>query len=104
MDELSVRVAKLEKSNRRMRLAVMVMGAGMFAVVLMGAAAKKSIEAERFAFRDASGKERLVLDTTSAGPTCTLTDINGKPSVKVIINKDGYFQMQQNPIQAPAAK
>lgn len=107
---ISGRIERLERSNRRLKSALVVISVVLSMGILMGAAAaRKVIEGERFVFRDAAGKERLTLDSTPAGPTATLMDINGKPSFKVVINKDGYFQMPTPvapaaPAQKPPAK
>lgn len=99
--KLSDRVEKLEKSNRRLKTALFCVAALGCATLLMGAAAaKKIIEGERFVFKDGAGKERLTLDSGPNGPVATLMDINGKPSFKVVINKDGFFQMP--PSSSPA--
>lgn len=96
--DLALRVEKLERSNKLLKVGLMAVVLGVGGVALMGAApGKRIVEAEKFIFRDATGKERIVLDSSAAGPTCTLNDINGKPSFKVVINKDGYFQMPSDP-------
>lgn len=101
--KLSERIDRLEKSNKRLRTSLVAVSVILTAGILMGAAgAKRVIEGERFVFRDAAGKERLTLDSGPSGPTATLMDITGKPSFKVVINKDGYFQMPTP--AAPAQK
>lgn len=103
--KLSERLDKLEKSNRKLKTGLVCLSALLVMGLLMGAAAaKKIVEAERFVFRDTAGKERLTLDSTPAGPTATLMDINGKPSFKVVINKEGFFQMPTTAGQKPPAK
>lgn len=104
-EELAGRVATLEKSNRRMKTALAVTIAAISAALVIGAGpAKRIIEGERFAFRDASGKERLTLDSTPQGPACVIHDINGKPSFKVFINKDGFFQMPNQAAEQPSSQ
>ena len=71
--------------------------------LLVGAGpARRVLEAERFSFRDSSGKERLSLDSTAQGPTCVINDAAGKPAFKVVIDKEGYFQMP-TPVATPPA-
>jgi len=64
---LVTRVNRLERENRRMKLAGMLMLVGVAAVIVMGQAkatkVAKVIEAERFVLRDENGRERAVLET-----------------------------------------
>lgn len=102
---LAERVAKLEKSNRRMKRALLLVVSALAAALVLGAGpARRIIEGERFAFRDASGKERLTLDSSPQGPVCVIHDANGKPSFKVYINKEGYFQMPNQASEQPAVQ
>lgn len=107
LGKLAQRLEKLEASNKRLKLLIMAVSFGLVGAVLMGAAqAKRIVSAEKFVFVEQGGKERLSLDSSPQGPIATLYDINGKASFKVLINKDGYFQMLNNKpaAAAPAPK
>ncbi len=64
---LITRVNRLEKENRRMKLAGLLVLVGIAAVIVMGQAepsrVAKVIEAEKFVLRDTSGITRAVLGT-----------------------------------------
>lgn len=81
---LVVRLAKLEKQNRRMKqtgVAVLVVGASL---AFMGQASKpKTVEANEFVLRDGSGivRARLWVDEQTAATQLRLFDEHGKDGV-----------------------
>jgi hypothetical protein len=83
LDRLTQRLDRLERENRRWRLAGCLSVLGLVAVALMGQAIRgkvaKVVEAERFVLRDSSGIERAALDILPGGAALSLLDQNGAP-------------------------
>lgn len=105
MARIGERLAKVERTNRVLAAALTLVAAAFAAAVLMGAASSdRKIEAERFIFRDKVGTARIVLETTAAGPTVSLNDVKGQAGVRLVINDEGYFQVQMPKAQQPGAK
>lgn len=94
--EMLVRLKKLERQNRRFKLAgitVLVLAA---AGLMMGLASPKDqqVEAERFVVRDASGKVRALFGVTPNGDTLlALSDQNGTMRVGLFAYPDGVSSL-----------
>ncbi len=96
MDNLLRRLDRLERQNRRFKLAGSLMLIGFAALVLMGQAkpsnVAKVIEAEKFILRNTDGKTRGVLLISDDGnPALALFDKNGKMRVRLDASKLGFF-------------
>jgi hypothetical protein len=82
LDRLTQRLDRLERENRRWRLAGCLSVLGLVAVALMGQAmpgkAAKVVEAEEFVLRDAGGIERAALRMEAGSPWLELFDQGGK--------------------------
>ena len=77
--DLGQRVEKLEKANRRLKLAGVLVLTLVGCLLLLGVASpKRTVEAETFVIRDANGKPRAVLGMTAGGPALLFIDANGK--------------------------
>jgi hypothetical protein len=73
------RLDRLERENRRLKRAGVVVLALIGAVVLMGhVVGEKVIEAERFVLLDSSGQPRAVLAVAKSGSGLYLYDEKGK--------------------------
>ncbi len=78
LPDLAQRVEKLEKANRRLKLAGVLALALVGCLLLLGVASpKRTVEAEKFLLRDANGKIRASLDVVGLeGPMLFLLDAN----------------------------
>jgi hypothetical protein len=64
LSEILSRLERLERQNRRLKRTVLVFLAAASTIVLMGQAqTSKTVEAQRFELKDASGKTRALLET-----------------------------------------
>jgi len=87
-DSLERRLIRLERQNRNLKHAVVLVVVGMAAVIMMGQAQPnkiaKKIEAENFILRDPNGAERGRLGVAPNGhPFFVLLNKSGKPSVSL---------------------
>ena len=84
------RVERLEKQNRRMKqvgAAALLLAGALF---LMGQAApKRTVEANEFILKDASGRLRGTWWAHSEGAILELYDSDGKPRIGLGVNKVG---------------
>ena len=77
--DLAQRVEKLEKANRRLKLAGVLALTLVGCLLLLGVASPdRTVEAEEFILRDASGNRRAGLAVVAQGPGLHLYDANGK--------------------------
>ncbi len=75
--DLAQRVEKLEKANRRLKLAGVLVLALVGCLLLLGVASpKRTVEAEEFILRDANGELRVNLSMTAEGPALIFVDAN----------------------------
>jgi hypothetical protein len=97
MEELSVRLEKVERQNRRLR------AGGSLALVLIVALAAlgqvapsgKVVSAERFEVRDSGGKLRSLLAVIDDGvPALAFYDADGKGRALIGVNKDGFPHLE----------
>jgi hypothetical protein len=73
LPDLAQRVEKLEKANRRLKLAGVLALALVGCSLLLGAASpKRTVEAEEFILRDANGEVRALLGMIQEGPMFAL--------------------------------
>ena len=88
---LSERLDRLERENRRLKLAGILALAGISAVVLMGQARTggKVVEAEKFLLRDARAKVRAELRADGDEPELVLLDRNENSRVRLRLEADG---------------
>jgi hypothetical protein len=91
LSQLMQRIDKLERGNRRLRLAgllVLVMSSalGMMAQTAIRST-PKVVEAERFVVRDTNGAPRGVWDSSAGG--VGLYDDGGKPRAMLVLGPDG---------------
>ena len=79
LPDLAQRVEKLEKANRRLKLAGVLVLTLVGCWLLLGVASpKRTVQAEEFILRDANGKVQVMLGAGAEGPTLVLFDANGK--------------------------
>ncbi len=102
LPDLAQRVEKLEKANRRLKLAGALALALVACLLLLGAASpKRTVEAEEFNLRDANGKVRALLAMAAKRPMFVLSDANGKMRATLAITADGpllgLFDANGNP-------
>ncbi|HEX9879557.1 MAG TPA: hypothetical protein VGB25_05135 [Candidatus Binatia bacterium] len=86
IDGVARRLERLERANRNLKSAVLLLCAGLAAVVVMGQAEPKKIpkelDAENFILRAPNGAERGRIGTSPEGnPYMVLLDANGRPRV-----------------------
>lgn len=81
LSALAERVEKLEKQNRRLSRICLSALLVLSALILMGQAGQKTVEAHEFILRDNSGRLRGVWKMGSGGALFLLADENGKAHV-----------------------
>jgi len=82
--EIAARVEAVERENRRLKKIALSVLALAGAVLLMGQARpNRTIEAERFILKDASGKIRARLDMSADRPTLALLNEGGYPMISL---------------------
>ncbi len=104
LDTLTPRLDRLERENRRLKIAGSILLLALVAGGAMGQvlpkAVPKVVEAERFVLRDTRGKIRAALDTVaSGGLALSLADENGKARAGLGVAADGtpgLFLTDQN--------
>lgn len=89
LDVLTKRIDRLERENRRLKRVGVVVLVGLAAIGLMGQAAGRTVEAERFVLRDASGKARGAWGVAGGGTALFLLDQDGKHRVELSLGSDG---------------
>ncbi len=88
--DLAQRVEKLEKANRRLKLAGVLALTLVGCLLLLGVASpKRTVEAERFILLDANGKPRVRLRMRAEGPELGLYDANRKTRVALGMTPNG---------------
>ena len=92
MDNVVQRMDRLERENRRMKLAGILVLVGITAVIVMGQAkatkVAKVIEAERFVLRDENGRERATLEVVANLAYFTLRDKDATANITLVAGKD----------------
>jgi hypothetical protein len=91
MQAIVERLAKVEKQNRRLRGAGLLVVGLACSIVLMGQSAptSRTLEAQAFILTDAQGRTRASLRTLTDGPHLALFDANGKLRVDLGVSVDG---------------
>ncbi len=93
LDTLTQRLDRLERENRRLKLAGVILLLALAAVGAMGQmiprAVPKVVEAERFVLRDTRGKILATLGTEASGTSLSVYDQNGKPRAGLSVIADG---------------
>ena len=88
LPDLVQRVEKLEKANRRLKLAGVLALTLVGCLLLLGAASpKRTVEAEEFVLRDANGDERARLGITASGSALGFRDANG--NLRAVLSTKG---------------
>jgi hypothetical protein len=83
--EIRSRLEKLERENRRLKSMGGLAALVAVSLFLMGQAKPdRTLEAERFVLKDASGNVGAELAIGKLGPKLTLNDANGHPSVTLV--------------------
>lgn len=90
LETLAQRLDRLERENRRLKIAGAFLVLALAAVGAMGQvlpkAVPKVVEAERFVLRDSTGRERAVLEMARYGPRIALLDETG--TTKALLQLD----------------
>jgi hypothetical protein len=100
IEGLTVRVARLERANRRLKLISVGVVSASMALISMGLGGKpQTIEAEKIIIRDSHGRARLMIGTPEVAgaavdmkpdaPVIWLSDGNG--SDRTILTTDGLY-------------
>ncbi len=94
LNTLTQRLDRLERENRRLKIAGAVLLLALAAVGVMGQvlpkAVPKVVEAERFVLRDTRGRTRATLDAEGSGTLAlSLYDQNGKIRASLAVEADG---------------
>ncbi len=94
--DLAQRVEKLEKANRRLKLAGVLALTLVGCLLLLGVASpNRTVEAEQFILRDANGKEQAALRMSAEGPELGFLDANGKVRLMLTLSEGipglGFF-------------
>jgi len=86
---LETRIERLERGDRRWRLAATVAGAGLALVVFMGQARPElgEVKARKFVLVDDEGTSRATLAMEAGGPSLVLTDARGRGAIRLSVPK-----------------
>ncbi len=86
------RLSRLEKSNRRLRVGMLVCGAALVCAIVMGAErATPLVTTEYIRLVDTEGKLRAALGSDKEGTFFFLNDPNGKMRVSMATQKDASY-------------
>ena len=90
-ESLERRIEKVERENRRLKIAALTALLGLGGVFSLGAAASppQKLEAETIVLRDATGKSRIILGVDEEGPGIAFLDAKGKLRLNLGLAKDG---------------
>jgi hypothetical protein len=92
LNALSVRVAKLERENRRLRRAALTMVLGLAPLAAMAQILPghpRVTESQQFALLDADNRTRASLEMVGSQPTLVFYDGRGNPRVRLGLDKSG---------------
>ncbi len=93
LDTLTQRLDRLERENRRLKVAGAILLLALAAVGAMGQmtprAVPKVVEAERFVLRDTKGNILAIMGTEASGTSLSLYDQKGKPRAWLGVTADG---------------
>ena len=98
-EALEARLTRLERQNRWLWLGLVVMLAGALAQVTVGqaASAPRTLEAEQFLVRDASGRTLALLGADAAGNAAlAFNDAGGKTRAALGLKSDGTSGLMLN--------
>jgi hypothetical protein len=84
--EISERLDKLERSNRRLEGLLSIVFCCVGAVWVMGAAVPKVLEAEKFVLRDSGGAERGEIFGTETSRGIVFFNKNGERGLALVVN------------------
>jgi len=95
LGDILKRVERLERENRGLKRAGFLTLVGFAAIVLMGQAAPKSrtVEAEKFVLKDASGKVRAEMGPRDDLMGLSIYDENGKRRGIFAVRPDGWGEL-----------
>jgi hypothetical protein len=86
--DLAQRVEKLEKANRRLKLAGVLALTLVGCLLLLGVASpKRTVSAQEFILRDANGKVQAVLGMRENDPMLGFSDANGKVRLMLTLSE-----------------
>ena len=90
-ETLERRIEKVERENRRLKIAALTALLGLGGAFSLGAAASppQKLEAETIVLRDAQGKSRIILSVDEEGPGIALLDAQGKVRANLGLAKEG---------------
>ena len=88
---LEQRIERVERENRRLKIAALTALLGLGGAFSLGAAANppQKLEAETIVLRDAQGKSRIVLGVDEEGPGIAFLDTKGKLRLNLGLAKEG---------------
>ena len=88
---LEQRIERVERENRRLKIAALTALLGLGGAFSLGAAASppQKLEAETIVLRDAQGKSRIVLGVDEEGPGIAFLDTKGKLRLNLGLAKEG---------------
>ena len=88
---LERRIEKVERENRRLKIAALIAVLGLGGAFSLGAAANppQKLEADKIVLRDAEGKTRIVLGIDEEGPGIAFLDAKGKLRMNLGLAKEG---------------
>jgi hypothetical protein len=92
-EALERRIEKVERENRRLKIAALIAVLCLGGALSLGAAAnppqQQKLEAETIVLRDAEGKTRIVLGVDKEGPGIAFLDAKGKLRMNLGLAKEG---------------
>lgn len=93
LGRLELKLAGLQRSNRRMRLmigALLLTGGALFTMAQSSSGVSESLEARQFVLRDSTGRVRAALGTSPDGAVgLNLDDANGHTAVTLDVEANG---------------
>jgi len=90
VNDLTERLNRLERKNRRLTRAVALLTLAFVALATVGwTSPDGSVEAQKFVLRDVNGKARAVLSMVAGAPTFDLRGADGRVRAELVVLADG---------------